>query len=130
MKKIPFSLFTKEKKSRNIPKKILSSSVTFSNTEHFRGFKRINVVTHGILEDPITPPMLDGKPIRIDMLQSAKGEKYCQVFLGADQIGCLFGEAAELFQAPGFEAVHLEYEEKFGVNTNYFHPKMLVKLRE
>lgn len=88
------------------------------------------MVTHGILEDPITPPMLDGKPIRIDLLQSAKGEKYCQVFLGADQIGCLFGEAAELFQAPGFEAVHLEYAEKSGVNTNYFHPKMLVKLRE
>lgn len=129
MMKNLLSLFTKAEKS-NIPKKTLSLSVTFSNTEHFRGFKRINVVTHGILEDPITPPTLDGKDIRIDLLRSTKGEDYCQVFAGPDLIGCLFREAAELFRDPGFEAVHVEFEERRGVNENYFHPKMLVKLKE
>lgn len=125
------SLFTRETKSNSIPKKNLKLSVTYSNTEHFRGFKRIQIASYGIVDPPEEMPETKGKTVRIDLLTSEKGELYCDVFLDDKRIGCLFQESVDLFQKPGFDQVHIEFREVLGADGKTFlRPKMLAHLRE
>lgn len=130
MMKNLLSLFTKAEKS-NIPKKNLNLSVTYSNTEHFRGFKRIQIASYGIVDPPAEMPETKGKTVRIDLLTSEKGELYCDVFLDEKRIGCLFQESVDLFQKPGFDQVHIEFREVLGADGKTFlRPNMLAHLRK
>lgn len=108
----------------------LIKSLTFTNSKGFKSFKRLHVVSHGILDDPKVMPELDGKEVRIDLLWSGSGDPFCDVFLDGERVGCLFNEDIVPINEQNIDKVHLDYDCRPGAGGSSYHPRLFIHIAE
>ena len=108
----------------------LIKSLTFTNSKGFKGFKRLHIVSRGIVDDPKVRPELDGKEVRIDLLWSGSGDPFCNVFLDGERVGCLFNENVAPINEQNIDKVHLDYDLRRGINEEYYHPRLFIHIAE
>ena len=119
-----------KKKSKKEPALNHTKTLTFTNSKGFKGFKRLQVVSHGIVEDPVTMPETDGKEIRIELKWSGSGDPFCDVFLAGERVGCLFNENVIPINEQTIDGAHLDYDLRHGANEDHYHPRLFIHIAE
>lgn len=102
---------------------------SFIQSKGFRGFKRCNMVVHGVAEYPKTEPETKDKQITFRQVDSS-----WKVFLESTHIGSLFDESAELFNNDQVDAVYIKYETEtvVGIDSSEdrIRPRLFVHIKE
>lgn len=116
-------------------KKVLEmKEYSFTQSKSFRGFKRCNMVVHGVAEYPKTEPETKDKQITFKQQINEFGESSYKVFLESTHIGSLFSESAELFNNNQVDAVYIKYETEtvVGIDSSEdrIRPRLFVHIKE
>lgn len=98
---------------------------SFIQSKGFRGFKRCNMVVHGVAEYPKTEPETKDKQITFRQVDSS-----WKVFLESTHIGSLFDESAELFNNDQVDAVYIKYETEVANGEERIRPRLFVHIKE
>ena len=98
---------------------------SFTQSKSFRGFKRCNIVVHGVAEYPKTEPEVKDKTITFKQVDSS-----WKVFLESTHIGSLFDESAELFNNDKVDAVYIKYETEVANGEERIRPRLFVHIKE
>ena len=102
---------------------------SFIQSKSFRGFKRCNIVVHGIAEFPKTEPEVKDKQITFKQTIS-NNESSWMVYLESTHIGSLFQESAELFDSDKVDAVYVKYEPEIANGEERIRPRLFVHIKE
>lgn len=93
--------------------------ITFKNSKGFRGFKRANIVCHGICDLPKTEP--NGDEIKLEPIKDG-----FKVFMDGQHIGSLFAETAEAIAQGNVTDIHIHFDQ----TDEGFRPRIFLKFKE
>lgn len=93
--------------------------ITFKNSKSFKGFKRANIVCHGICELPKTEPK--ASEIQLEPINDS-----FKVYAGGQHIGSLFAETAEAIAQGNVTDIHIHFDQ----TDEGFRPRIFLKFKE
>ena len=113
-------------RKKNVPQ---LKEYSFTQSKGFKGFKRCNIVVHGVAEYPKTEPETKDKAITFKQYIS-NGDSSYKVFLESTHIGSVFDDSAELFDKEMVDAVYIKYETEIANGEERLRPRLFVHYKE
>jgi hypothetical protein len=119
------------KKRKETPKKTAAAPLkeySFTQSEHFKGFKKCSLTVYGIAEFLDKVPVTEGKQIKFKEVRSIQGSSW-KVYLGSKHIGSLFDSAAQPFNDDKVDAVYLKYDNEIVNGEERIRPHLFIHFK-